>query len=71
MRVFCLMFAIVMSAPAFADYITCYDSGKSIYSNHVREVSYYDNLFSFLESKTGQYIITNANCIIKVPKGKK
>jgi hypothetical protein len=37
-----------------------------IYSEQIKNVMYEDNLFAFVEAKTGRAVMTSADCVVKI-----
>lgn len=58
--------AMSISCSTFAQKVVCYNSGKMIYSHKAHEINYIDGLLSFTEDDTDDFVLVDADCIIKI-----
>jgi len=67
MRIFALILISLLASPSFADQVTCYENGKVIYKEKVKEITFYDDMFTFVESKTNTTVfVLGGTCVIKL-----
>lgn len=53
----------------FADTIKCYAGSKLIYSHHIGNFRYTGEIFIFEEESSGEVVMYNGNCVIKIDMG--
>ena len=66
-----LFAVIVFLAPflCFADTIKCYSGNKVIYYHHIDNIRYTGEVFIFEEDSTGEVVMYNGNCVVKIDMG--
>lgn len=55
-----------LSIPAHAHYLQCFSAGKMIYHGNVENISYADDVISFVDTKHKYLAFAFADCIVKI-----
>jgi hypothetical protein len=58
---------ILFCSIAQANEVKCYSNGHMVYSRHVRDISYMDDVLVFVEENSDKVVITTLDCVVKIP----
>ncbi len=55
-----------LSIPVHAHFLQCYSSGKLIFQGKVSNISYADQVISFIDDRNKDTVFAFADCIVRI-----